>query len=133
MKSILLSLLLTALAGTAAFAQQAEPQADEPIEREVEAAIDRGGLGVVLDSIARDAAPGLEDALGDLATELEAVANRIANDPELRMAALRTAGGLLQVAQVALEAHAEQVQEALREMADRLDDLTPTDREPTLR
>ena len=96
----------------------------EGIEREVERVLDRSGLSTRLDSLASTAAPELQEALDRLAVSLSTVAARIASDPELRLAAVQTAEGLLGVAQVTLEQQATQIQEALREMAERLDTLS---------
>lgn len=97
---------------------------EEGIEQEVERVLDRSGLSTRLDSLASTAAPELQEALDRLAVSLSAVATRIASDPELRLAAVQTAEGLLGVAQVTLEQQTTQIQEALRQMAERLDTLS---------
>jgi hypothetical protein len=52
-----------------------------------------------------------------------AIAVQIASDPELRMAALRAAGGMVGMAEILVTQQAQVIQEALRTAAERLRDM----------
>ncbi len=66
------------------------------------------------------AGPQLEGALDALALTLSDIMTAIANDPELRRAAVATAGGMVDVAQVLIREQAEVLNEALRKIDERI-------------
>lgn len=69
----------------------------------------------------------LTEALGALAETLGALATRLANDPELRVNAVRAASSLVTVAQVVVEEQSDVIEETLRRAADMIADI-PVDR-----
>jgi hypothetical protein len=68
----------------------------------------------------------LAQALGDLAQTLGALATRLANDPELRVNAVRAASSLVTVAQVVVEEQSGVIEETLRRAADMIAEM-PTE------
>lgn len=109
------------LAPRLAAAQQAGEDGLGGIAERAQEAVERSGIEPALESIASASLPELQDALDQLATTLTVLAARIASDPELRESALRAAGGLVGVAQVAIEEQSDAIQEALRKLAERLE------------
>jgi hypothetical protein len=119
-----LALLLIALAGTPAAAQQRPLGTPDTVTIELEDVIERSGLSAALDSIAAASAPELEASLDQLAQTLAIVGRRIAGDPQLRASAIRAAQGLTDVAQIVLIEQSRAVQEALRAAAERLGEMS---------
>lgn len=91
--------------------------------QEVQEIIQRSGVVPALDSLALRSAPELEEALGSLATTLSALAERIANDRELRASALRAAEGVVTVAQHVVAEQSDVLLEALRTAAERISEI----------
>jgi hypothetical protein len=89
----------------------------------IDEAIERSGIVPALEAIAAAATPELERALGQLATTLGERANRIARDPELRASAVQAARGATEVAELVVIEQSSALQEALRRIADRIDEL----------
>lgn len=114
--------LLVLVAAVPAAAQQ-DPTPPEP-PRTVEQVIDSSGIIPAVEAIAASATPELERALGELARSLAVLASRIAEDPELRSSAARAGAGMAEVAEAVLVEQSGALQEALRELADRLDQLS---------
>lgn len=114
-----MAVLFTAVSATAATAQEptdtvAGAAVDPPtvVEREV--------LGVPVDSARAQATGDLEDALEQLAGRLGALADRVANDPELRSSALRTAEGLLDVTEILVARQSELLLDVLRKASEEI-------------
>lgn len=62
----------------------------------------------------------LQRALDELAVTLDALGRRIANDPELRVAGLRVAQGMVGAAQMMVDVQTELLKVVLQRAADRL-------------
>lgn len=114
------AILLTLASATAVAAQ-------EPVDTVPGAAADRtpqsaesAVLGVPVDSVDVGPAPDLEAALDRLAERLGALADRVANDPELRSSALRTAESLLDVTEVVVARQSELLIEVLRKASEEI-------------
>ena len=71
----------------------------------------------------------LQVAMEQLATTLQALVARVANDPQLRATSLRAAQGAIVLTQVMLEQQTDVLQEALRRAADRLSRIPVTQRQ----
>jgi hypothetical protein len=114
MKScIALAALLAALAASPAAAQQ-------PAVERAEAAPPTGPIAAAVDSAALAASPELEQALDQLTVALNGLVSRIANDPELRLAAAQAAQGMVGVAQIVVEEQSEVLQDVLRAAAEEI-------------
>lgn len=72
------------------------------------------------DSLELKPSPELQKSLDALAAAVEALAVRIATDPELRMAALQVASGFVLTAQQAVVENSAVIQEALRTAVERI-------------
>lgn len=119
---------LLVLAGT----QPAAAQQPKPVEptRSVEEVIDSSGIVQAVEALAVSATPELERALGQLAQTLSVVVARIAADPELRSSAVRAGVGMAEVAEAAVVEHSGTLQDALRDLADRLEELAGERKRP---
>ena len=128
-----LAALFVLMAAQPAAAQQdttrAEPLGSSEPLRSVEQVIDSSGIIPAVEAIAASATPELERALGQLARSLSLIASRIAADPELRSSAARAGAGLAEVAEAVVVEHSGALQEALRQLADRLEERS-REREP---
>jgi hypothetical protein len=80
---------------------------------------------IARDSIRVHVSPELQRSLDELAATLDRLGRRIANDPELRTSAVRTAQSLVSVAQIVVVQQADVLQEALKAAAERLADVAP--------
>lgn len=103
-------------------AAQQDPK-PEKSTRSVEAVIDSSGIVPAVEAIANATTPELERALGELAQSLGVIAARIAGDQELRTSAARAGRGMAELAEAAVIEHSSTLQDALRALADRLDEL----------
>lgn len=74
----------------------------------------------VEDSIKFKPSPELQKALDELAASVQALAQRIANDPEIRSDAIRVASGLVNTTQRVVAEQSVVIQEALKTAADRI-------------
>ena len=74
----------------------------------------------VSDSVSLKASPELQKALDDLAASVQALANRIANDPQLRAAAFQVASGMVATAQQVVTEQSGVLQEAFKTAAQRI-------------
>ena len=115
-----------------AAAQPAAAQQREPVEppRSVEEVVDSSGIVQAVEALAVSATPELERALGQLAQTLSVVVARIAADPELRASAVRAGVGMAEIAEAAVVEHSATLQDALRDLADRLEELASERRPP---
>jgi CBS-domain-containing membrane protein len=64
--------------------------------------------------------PELQKSLEDLAAALQSLGERIANDPQIRTAAMQVASGAVTTAQQVLAEQSVHIQEALKTAADRI-------------
>jgi hypothetical protein len=117
-----LAIFLVAAAVPAAAQQPLGTPVD--VTTSVEEAIEQSGIVAALDSVMAVSTPELERSLGELAETLETVGRRLADDPQLRLSALRAAQGLTSVAQVVLVEQSRALEEALRAAVERLDELS---------
>lgn len=122
-----LSALLVLAAAQPVAAQQPRPVVPT---RSVEEVIDSSGIVQAVEALAVSATPELERALGQLAQTLGVVVARIASDPELRSSAVRAGVGMAEVAEAAVVEHSSTLQDALRDLADRLEELAGERRPP---
>ena len=74
----------------------------------------------VNDSVSFKASPELEKSLDELAASIQMVALRIANDPELRAAAMQVASGFVASAQQVVNEQSDVLQEALKTAAEKI-------------
>ena len=115
-------LVVLALAAAPATAQQAVTQSAAQT-----AATDTRPTADSLrrDSLAVEIPADLRESLAELTATLERLSRRVANDPELRASAVRTAQSFGGVAQFILVQQADLIQDALRTAAERLEDIVP--------
>jgi hypothetical protein len=116
------AVLLLALSAGHAAAQRApaDPRGGT-VRTEVEEIVDRSGVIPALEALAEAVAPELERTAEQLTVTLNALARRIADDPELRASALRAARGGVEVAETVVLEQTTTLQEALRALAERLE------------
>ena len=72
------------------------------------------------DTIDLKASPELQKALADLANAIQALAQRIASDPEVKTAAMQVATGVVVTAQQVVAEQSVHIQEALKTAAERI-------------
>lgn len=75
---------------------------------------------IQLDSLELKASPEMQKALDSLAAAVQSLAIRVANDPQLRMAAIQVASGFVLTAQQVVTEHSAVLQEALKTAAERI-------------
>ena len=72
------------------------------------------------DTVSLKPSPELEKALADLAAAVQALAQRIASDPEIKSAAMQVASGAVTTAAQVMAEQSVAIQEALRTAAERI-------------
>jgi uncharacterized membrane protein YccC len=117
MKRIALLLVLIAgfAATSAARSQQPTAKAPAPARKTVQQE----------DSLKLKPSPELQKSLDDLAAAVQALALRIASDPELKAAALKVASGFVNTAQQVVVEQSVVVQDALKTAAERIAAQSP--------
>lgn len=115
-----LAVMLTALAAPVAAAQQPADTSASATAAEVAERSEPEVLGVPVGSAGSQDAGELEAALERLAGRLEVLTDRIANDPELRASAVRTAEGLLQVTELLVATQSELLLDVLRKASEEI-------------
>ncbi len=108
-KRIALLLVLFAALAAASAARSQQPSAKAP---KTTVQID--------DSLKLKPSPELQRSLDDLAAAVQALALRIASDPELRIAAMHVASGVVTTAQQVVTEQSVVLQEALKTAAERI-------------
>jgi hypothetical protein len=108
------------LAAAPAAAQQAAARADTT-RIDVERIVEESGLLPALEAVVAAATPELERTLEQLTQSLNALVQRVADDPELRAAAVRAARGGVEVAEVVVTEQTSVLVEALRAAAERIE------------
>ncbi|HZE09785.1 MAG TPA: hypothetical protein VE110_13620 [Gemmatimonadaceae bacterium] len=109
-----LSLLLVLLA---AFAAIPAARSQQPTGKDSSAAKQRRPSA---DSVDLKPSPELQQSLEDLAASVQALAARIASDPQLRASAMRVASGLVSTAQQVVTEQSGAIESALRTAADKI-------------
>jgi hypothetical protein len=99
---------------------QAQRTTVDDVAVEIERAVERSGVLAAIDDLVQATAPELERTLEHLARTLEALASRVAEDPEVRRSAARAAVGVVEIAEVVVLEQTEAILEALREAAERM-------------
>ena len=107
--ALLLVLFAALVAASAARSQQ-------PVGKSSSSAKPR----TVEDSIKFKPSPELQKSLDELAASVQALAQRIANDPQVRSDAMRVASGLVNTTQRVVAEQSVVIQEALKTAADRI-------------
>lgn len=74
----------------------------------------------VTDTVVFKPSPELQKSLDDLAAAMQALAQRIANDPEIKSAAMNVASGLVTTAQQVMTEQSGAIEEALKTAAERI-------------
>lgn len=82
------------------------------------------------DSVELKSSPELQKSLDELAKAVQALALRIANDPQLRAAAVQVATGFAITAQKVVAENSDVIQEALKTAAERIATAESTRRKP---
>lgn len=112
MKRIALLLVLVAGVSTTSAARSQQPTAKSPASARQSAK--------VADSVKLKPSPELQKSLDELAAAVQALALRIASDPELKAAAMQVASGFVNTAQQVVTEQSVVVQEALKTAAERI-------------
>ena len=74
----------------------------------------------VTDSVVFKPSPELQKSLDDLAAAVQALARRIASDPEIKTAAMNVASGFVVTAQQVIAEQSVAIEEALKTAAERI-------------
>ena len=121
--------VLCALFAAVPAAAQEPPKPDRR-PRSIEAVVDSSGIVPALEAVATTAAPELERAMGQLASTLGVLAQKVAENPELRTSAARAGRGIAEVAELTVVEQSAALTEVLRALADRLEAIvTERDRQ----
>jgi len=109
-----IALLFVLIAGLAAtpVARSQQPGSKTPTSGKHDAQVD--------DSLKFKASPELQKSLDDLAAAMQALALRIANDPEIKAAAIHVASGLVNTATQVVTEQSVVIQEALKTAGERI-------------
>jgi hypothetical protein len=91
------------------------------VRAEIEEIVERSGIVAALEALATAVAPELERTAEQLTATMSALVSRVANDPELRSAAVRAARSGVDVAETVVVEQTSALQEALRVLAERLE------------
>jgi hypothetical protein len=112
MKRIALLLVLVAGVATTSAARSQQPADKTPAAAKQSTRID--------DSVKIKPSPELQKSLDELAAAVQALALRIASDPELKAAAMQVASGFLNTAQQVVTEQSVVLQDALKTAAERI-------------
>jgi hypothetical protein len=109
-----IALLFVLIAGLAAtpVARSQQPGSKAPTPGKQDSQVD--------DSLKFKASPELQKSLDDLAAAMQALALRIANDPEIKAAAIHVASGLVNTATQVVTEQSVVIQEALKTAGERI-------------
>ncbi len=117
MKRIALLLILFAGFATTSAARSQQPASKSPAPAKLSVQHD--------DSVKLKPSPELQKSLDDLAAAVQALALRIATDPELKAAALKVASGFVNTAQQVVTEQSVVLQDALKTAAERISAQSP--------
>ncbi len=107
-----IALLLVLVCGLAAASAARSPQpGTEPVGKSKASSAD---------TVDFKPSPELQKSLEDLAAALQALGQRIANDPQIKSAAMKVASGAVTTAQQVLAEQSVHIQEALKTAAERI-------------
>ncbi len=112
MKRIALLLVLVACMATTSAVRSQQPAPKAPASGSQTIQLD--------DSLKLKPSPELQKSLDDLAAAVQALAHRIASDPELKLAAIQVASGLVTTAHQVVTEQSVVLQEALKTAAERI-------------
>ena len=112
MKRIALLLVLVAGVATTSAARSQQPTEKNPAPPKQSAR--------VADSVKLKPSPELQKSLDELAAAVQALALRIASDPEVKAAAMQVASGFVNTAQQVVTEQSVVLQDALKTAADRI-------------
>ena len=112
MKRIALLFVLVAGLVTTSAARSQQPAPKTPTHSQRAAQVD--------DSVKLKPSPELQKSLDDLAAAMQALAVRIATDPELKAAAMHVASGFVTTAQQVVVEQSAVLQEALKTAGERI-------------
>jgi hypothetical protein len=112
MKRIALLLVLVAGVATTSAARSQQPADKTPAAAKQSTRVD--------DSVKIKPSPELQKSLDELAAAVQALAIRIASDPELKAAAMQVASGFLNTAQQVVTEQSVVVQDAIKTAAERI-------------
>jgi hypothetical protein len=85
----------------------------------------------VSDSVDFQLSPELQKSLDDLAASVQALAHRVATDPELHAAAIQLASSFVTTAQQVVNEQSLVIQEALKSAAQKISEAQSTHRAPS--
>jgi hypothetical protein len=111
MKRIALLLVLVAGVATTSAARSQQPSAKAPAGKKTVPSAD---------SVKLKPSPELQKSLDELAAAVQALAHRIASDPELKAAAIQVASGLVTTAHQVVTEQSVVLQDALKTAAERI-------------
>ena len=112
MKRIALLLVLVAGVATTSAARSQQPADKTPAAAKPSTRVD--------DSLKIKPSPELQKSLDELAAAVQALALRIASDPELKAAAMQVASGFLNTAQQVVTEQSVVLEDALKTAAERI-------------
>jgi hypothetical protein len=112
----------------AAFAAASAARSQQPTEKPSKLARSEAQAE---DSVKFVPSPELQKSLDDLAASVQALAHRIASDPQIRSDAMRVASGLVTTAQRVVTEQSVTLQEALKTAADRIAAAQSVQRQPS--
>ncbi|MEO8908682.1 MAG: hypothetical protein ABI408_00435 [Gemmatimonadaceae bacterium] len=107
--ALLLVLIAAFVAASAARSQQPAEKTSDPVKR-----------AQSRDSVDLKISPELKKSLDDLAASVQALARRIANDPQIRSDAIRVASGLVTTAQHVVTEQSVVLEDALKNAAGKI-------------
>jgi len=111
-KRLALLLVLFAALAAASAARSQQPAGKSSSSPKARAQVD--------DSVRFKPSPELQKSLDELAASVQALAHRIASDPQIRSDAMRVASGLVTTTQRVVAEQSVVLQEALKTAADRI-------------
>jgi hypothetical protein len=112
----------------AAFAAASAARSQQPMEKSSKSA---KGEAQAEDSVKFKPSPELQKSLDDLAASVQALAHRIASDPQIRSDAMRVASGLVTTAQRVVTEQSATLHEALKTAADRIASAQSVQHQPS--
>ena len=111
MKRLALLFVLFACLATTSAARSQQPTTKTPAP---------GKRTIEVDSVKLKPSPELQKSLDELTEAVQALAHRIASDPELKAAAIQVASGLVTTAHQVVTEQSVVIQEALKTAAERI-------------
>jgi hypothetical protein len=111
MKRLALLFVLFACLATTSAARSQQPTTKTPAP---------GKRTIEVDSVKLKPSPELQKSLDELTEAVQALAHRVASDPELKAAAIQVASGLVTTAHQVVTEQSVVIQEALKTAAERI-------------